>query len=1300
MYVFMKRILFLFFCFFTINGQIEAQNNPLAETNITPPTAAALVKYADYPVSYHTGIPNINIPIYTVQNGPLEVPISLSYHASGLKVQELASWVGAGWSLNAGGVITRSVVGLPDDRGFSNTNVTNGHWSDFGYNSYLGTTNGNVDDAGFYQGRKDGEPDLYFFNFGKYTGKFYFRDDRTPITVPEQDLKIEPDYKYLTTPYQNGTCFQGFKITTPDGTQYFFGNTGNTGSVMPLEITSPYSMKNGLSSGSAVSSWYLNKIVSKDNMFTINFTYQQENYSYYTLSMFPIYSTNTIGQYEYDVVKQFVQGVRLSSITYNGNTISFNPAATPRIDLSAYTPQTMADNANTTANALDNITISNGLGFCKKFQFTYGYFHDGVNGLNGILGTYLSNIQSDTYRLRLDALQESSCDGSITEPPYQFGYYGEMVPRLLAFGIDHWGYYNGITSNNTLIPTYTVNNTKTVNGANRDAQWPAMRGGALQQITYPTGGYTKFNFEPHYVTRSVPGYQTINVTNSSVLYDGSTYQTLSFTTPSGYSNYMLSLSSTTTGVSGTYQVFDPNGNMVINATIQSGTSTTQAITLTPGTTYTSRLYGTTTTTAWGGCSASISYQMPVTNITNITIGGLRINSMVHHDPLASQDIVTTYDYNAGGSSSTGILYSMPTYVNVLRNDMYGLIWGNTSNGVYNPYGCATLTGGGFEAAYLISPSSVLPMRTTMGNHIGYSEVDVSQSGNGKSVYRYYSAHYWDAFQNSNDVVVRNVNDLSCDGSVSSYPYAPLPFDSITGELKYEAYFNQSNQILKDIWHYPTYSQDSVGTPGYICKNVPISSTSNLLWGTEYELHSFFKTQDKTVETDYEPINGKQISTTSIINYQSPFHHQPSQKIIYSSLGDNLITNYNYAFDFRLSNCDGIDNGYQNYLTNYNTATSTFYNSIYSCTPTTNDANNCRWLSYENYRINKAQARSNYVNYHYSNFTSPTSTFNNNHIQDKNNADTELKPILELQDEFDNALIETSNWKNSSLVGADFTRYDYVTNPAGFVAPQKTQKINIISPSASFTNAVTYNNTSITKDNRYEDENNYIFYGGNLVSVTKKDGIKNSYIWGYNNQYPVAKITGADFYSANNLLNQSIIQNPATDAQLRTELSKLNPQNLPNSQANIYTYSPLLGMTSFTSSNGILNYYEYEGLGRLKDIRDNSNNVIKLFDYQYQKPAYSSTVQMTSISVTNVVTGVFYFIQLTNVATGQIYNFKIIGTGVYGQIPYGNYNITLHASDYSANHMWMINNTYSESGVATATFNNISLSTATTTVAIY
>src|SRR5579859_4591507 len=94
---------------------VSAQDttNTIGNVSIASPTAASLGKYGDIPVSYNTGVPNISIPIYTVQSGGLKLPIGLSYHASGLKVQENASWVGAGWSLNAGGVITRTVVGAP-----------------------------------------------------------------------------------------------------------------------------------------------------------------------------------------------------------------------------------------------------------------------------------------------------------------------------------------------------------------------------------------------------------------------------------------------------------------------------------------------------------------------------------------------------------------------------------------------------------------------------------------------------------------------------------------------------------------------------------------------------------------------------------------------------------------------------------------------------------------------------------------------------------------------------------------------------------------------------------------------------------------------------------------------------------------------------------------------------------------------------------------------------------------------------------------------------------------------------------
>ena len=78
------------------------------------PTAASLGEYGDIPVSTYTGIPNISIPLYQIQSRDLSLPISLSYHAGGVKVEEEASWVGLGWSLNAGGVITRSIRGLDD----------------------------------------------------------------------------------------------------------------------------------------------------------------------------------------------------------------------------------------------------------------------------------------------------------------------------------------------------------------------------------------------------------------------------------------------------------------------------------------------------------------------------------------------------------------------------------------------------------------------------------------------------------------------------------------------------------------------------------------------------------------------------------------------------------------------------------------------------------------------------------------------------------------------------------------------------------------------------------------------------------------------------------------------------------------------------------------------------------------------------------------------------------------------------------------------------------------------------------
>ena len=71
-------------------------NNLVKDVVLPPPNAASLGKFGDHPVSYVTGTPSISVPIYTVQEGPINLPISLNYHASGIKVAETASWVGLG----------------------------------------------------------------------------------------------------------------------------------------------------------------------------------------------------------------------------------------------------------------------------------------------------------------------------------------------------------------------------------------------------------------------------------------------------------------------------------------------------------------------------------------------------------------------------------------------------------------------------------------------------------------------------------------------------------------------------------------------------------------------------------------------------------------------------------------------------------------------------------------------------------------------------------------------------------------------------------------------------------------------------------------------------------------------------------------------------------------------------------------------------------------------------------------------------------------------------------------------------
>src|SRR5436190_15294311 len=70
-------------------------------------------------VNLQTGSATFSLPLFSWQDDKsrLNATVALSYNSgNGLKVSDVASNVGQGWNIIAGGVITRMQVGEPDDQ--------------------------------------------------------------------------------------------------------------------------------------------------------------------------------------------------------------------------------------------------------------------------------------------------------------------------------------------------------------------------------------------------------------------------------------------------------------------------------------------------------------------------------------------------------------------------------------------------------------------------------------------------------------------------------------------------------------------------------------------------------------------------------------------------------------------------------------------------------------------------------------------------------------------------------------------------------------------------------------------------------------------------------------------------------------------------------------------------------------------------------------------------------------------------------------------------------------------------------
>ncbi|MCK5676951.1 MAG: BACON domain-containing protein [Flavobacteriaceae bacterium] len=489
----MKKITLL--VLFLISTKIISQDFPDNPTQIkeipSSPTMWEFEKYGNYPVSMHTGVPNISIPITTAQSGGLQVPISLNYHASGIKVDQKASWVGLGWNLNVGGAITRTVRGSQDE-------------GNEGYINYPYSTQGTFDPAysnnyheteEMIQGFVDTEPDIFYYDFLGYSGKFVFnhntiRTNATIALIPHNDLMITPTF--------NGASISSFVIVTPEGIVAEFAYP---------EISSEY-RKAGLIGDLTVtanSTWHLKKLTAPNGIDEITFEYEfvsgtnpgfvteesisseSESINYYD----PCSSYNyTVTPSSYNVGIVYYDVKRINKITYQNGYILFDSSDENRYD--------DPDDEGLRLDAIKIYSSLNGSDeLIKSYELEYDYF-----------GTIDQSSPNPDYtvRLKLEKVYEVGSGGARNNPHEFFykdtGFYNGLPDRFSP-NQDYWGYYNGY-GNNSLVPEIdyevTPGSMLTLGDADREVNPLYTQAGIIEKIVYPTKGYSVFEFESNSVT--------------------------------------------------------------------------------------------------------------------------------------------------------------------------------------------------------------------------------------------------------------------------------------------------------------------------------------------------------------------------------------------------------------------------------------------------------------------------------------------------------------------------------------------------------------------------------------------------------------------------------------------------------------------------------------------------------------------------------------------------------------------------------------------------------------------------------
>jgi YD repeat-containing protein len=1074
------------------------------------PNAAELGKYGSIPVGNITGIPDISFPLYEIKAGTLSLPISLTYHAAGVQLNQKASDAGVGWSVNAGGQITRTIYGVKDDGQYGYFNYTPPSQSQLQANTnYYSVANYNIINGGGY----DLEPDLFVYNIGGKSGKFICTKEKNFMTIPFESIQIgkQTDLGYVT-----------FKMVDENGTTYNFRNCSSTVSDINQQQSN-------------ISTWNLTSIISANLTDTISFIYD----TVYFNDLMEHDALN-IGYREEDctgsaplLYSGSSDGFGLISKSYSNHT--YHELIIKKINFKngfvLFNRNTIRqDYVDQTHKSLDEIVVYNNFNqLVKRIAFDHDYYYSPAG------------INETKYRLRLKNFSDSSIT-TTEKKQYSFAYDSTVLPPYNTYNMDYWGYYNG-SNNLGLMPANTVYMEPNSNiyseknfcgsiatnfgNANRAPNANYMQAGILKTITYPTGGHTSFSFEPNqyvsdeYVQQNYsPGLTTAGTSPGVLMKDSLSFslqQAFATLNPSVYATVQINFSGAqmpytdnADGFSQRVMLTDVTTNTVLKTWNHDGDITAvysinDCFTLIPAHTYklTNLIHGTSSTNIQAGITWSENTNQRQTKIG----GGLRVKAVQNYsaDNTLLQEENYVYGENENG---LGVKLFDEKYFYKNYEEVYNAFYVQSSSPTI---AFCSLKNTWLQRNYFsVSKYNSI---NYLGTSVLYSSttkyVGNASAKEGKTIYRY------NILQDNNTIPSAFINSGNY-GTINNLWNQGLQLD----EINYQWHNSQYAPIAKTNFSYSGYKPNTEYALGF------------------KQTKQFIKLCNCLTDSSGPETNSNQF-------------------------GQGFFTLYPYPL------ATGAMRKTNETKTSYHLATGDSTVAVY--------------------------------NYQYNNL--------------------------------DNLLLTQSSFNNSG-VETNITRYKY---PHDYSAPIYTMMVakNILTPVIEQTTWVSRNNTESLLSsvrNNYKQMNNLfvpdsIQYSmaanpletrikinqydnfGNVLEQQKINDAKEVYLWSYSGQYPVAKITGSDFNTVNSLFNQSqldaLANMPNNDAGVRSLLHELRSK-LPNAQVFSFTYKPLVGLTSQTDASGKTVFYEYDGLNRLRHIRDDNENILKKYTYNFSGQQESNT----------------------------------------------------------------------------------------------